>query len=143
MLLGQLIHGLEAIRDTRISAFLNKETPAHDRPKSALFWRADMTLPSIQANLEGLESLFNESGIEVISKALAPRLADGIRFEFRQAIRTAQSLDAPVNELLADPASRDRLVYLDYAIKIIIGRLDQEFAQAGGLAVGFSFGDGD
>lgn len=143
VLLGQMIHGLEAIRDTRLAAFLNKENPARDRPKSALFWRAGMTLPSIQANIEGLEMLFNESGIEVISQALAPRLADGIRFEFAQAIRTAQALDAPVSDLLADPQMRDKLVYLDYAVKIIIDRLDQEFAQAGGLAVGFSFGDGD
>jgi len=143
LLLGQMIHGLEAIRDTRINAFLNKENPAHDRPKSALFWRAGMTLPSIRADLEGLEALFNESGIEIVSKAGAPRLADTIRFEFRQAIRTAQGLEAPVSDLLSDQQTRDKLVYLDYAIKIIVGRLDQEFAQAGGLAVGFSFGDGD
>lgn len=143
LLLGQMIHGLEAIRDIRLRAFLNKEGPIRDRPKSALFWRAGMTLPSIEANLEGLEALFNESGIEVVSKDMAPRLADTIRFEFRQAIQTAQSLDAPLSDLLTDPQTRDKLVYLDYAIKIIIDRLDQEFAQAGGLAVGFSFGDGD
>lgn len=142
-LLGQMIHGLEAIRDIRLNAFLDKESAARDRPKSALFWRSDMTLRSVVANLEGLEALFNESGIEIVSKDRAPRLADTIRFEFSQAIRTAESLDAPINELLADPETREKLVYLDYAIKIIIGRLDQEFAQAGGLAVGFSFGDGD
>lgn len=143
LLLGQMIHGLEAIRDTRVRAFLNRENPDHDRPKSALYWRSEMTLPSIRANLEGLEALFNESGIEVVSKDMAPRLANTIRFEFRQAIRTAQSLEAPVATLLGDPQAREKLVYLDYTIKIIVGRLDQEFAQAGGLAVGFSFGDGD
>jgi len=143
VLLGQMIHGLEAIRDTRVSAFLNRENPDHDRPKSALFWRSEMTLPTIRANLEGLEALFNESGIEIVSKDMAPRLANTIRFEFRQAIRTAQSLEAPVGDLLSDPQSREKLVYLDNAIKFIIGRLDQEFAQAAGLAVGFSFGDGD
>lgn len=143
LLLGQMIHGLEAIRDVRLNAFLDKEHAGRDRPKSALFWRSGMTLPSVAANLEGLEALFDESGIEIVSKDMAPRLADTIRFEFRQAVRTAQSLDAPVSELLVDPDTRDKLVYLDYAIKIIIGRLDQEFAQAGGLAVGFSFGDGD
>lgn len=143
LLLGQMIHGLEAIRDTRVNAFLDREDPGHDRPKSALFWRSGMTLPSIRANLEGLEALFNESGIEIVSKDSAPRLADTIRFEFRQAIRTAQDLDKPVGDLLADPGTREKLLYLDYAIKIIIGRLDEEFAEAGGLAVGFSFGDGD
>ncbi len=143
LLLGQMIHGLDAIRDTRMTAFLDKENPDHDRPKLALFWRSDMTLPSISANLEGLEALFNESGIEVVSRDSAPRLADTIRFEFRQAIRTAQSLEAPVSDLLGNPETRKKLVYLDFAIKIIVGRLDEEFAQAGGLAVGFSFGDGD
>jgi len=143
LLLGQMIHGLEAIRDTRLSAFLNPEDPARDRPRSALFWRSGMTLPSVAANLEGLQALFDESGIEIVAKDVAPRLADTIRFEFSQAISTAQNLDGPVSELLADPVAREKLVYLHYAIKIIIDRFDQEFAQAGGLAVGFSFGDGD
>jgi len=143
LLLGQMIHGLEAIRDTRMNAFLDRQRPDHDRPKSALYWRSEMTLPSIRANLEGLDVLFNESGIEIVAKDMAPRLADAIRFEFRQAIRTAQGLEAPVSDLLSNPQTREKLVYLDYAIKIIVGRLDQEFAQAGGLAVGFSFGDGD
>ena len=143
VLLGQMIHGLEAIRDTRIGAFLDKEDPSHDRAKSALYWRSDMTLPSVSAGLSGLEELFSQSGIEIVSHDLAPRLADTIRFEFNQAIETADSLEAPVEDLLADPQTREKLVYLAYAVKIIIGRLDQEFAQAGGLAVGFSFGDGD
>jgi hypothetical protein len=143
LLLGQMIHGLEAIRDTRVSAFLDRQDPGGDRPKSALFWRSGMTIPSIRADLEGLEALFNESGIEVVSKDMAPRLGDTVRFEFGQAISTARSLEAPVSDLLADPQTREKLLYLDYAIKIVIGRLDGEFAQAGGLAVGFSFGDGD
>ena len=143
LLLGQMIHGLEAIRDTRVNAFLDREYPGRDRPKSALFWRSGMTVPSIRADLEGLEALFNQSGIEIVSKDSAPRLADTIRFEFRQAVRTARDLEKPVGDLLGDPETREKLLYLDYAIRIIIGRLDEEFAQAGGLAVGFSFGDGD
>ena len=143
VVMGQMIHGLEAIRDTRIGAFLNKENPARDRAKSALYWRSQMTLPSISAGVAGLEELFTRSGIEVAVQDLAPRLGDTIRFEFNQAIRTADSLDAPTDELLADPQRREKLAYLAYAIEIIIGCLDQDFAQAGGLAVGFSFGDGD
>ncbi|MEP3439235.1 MAG: imelysin family protein [Hoeflea sp.] len=143
VLLGQMIHGLEAIRDTRIGAFLDRETPDHDRAKSALYWRSELTLATVSAGLSGLEALFNESTIEIVAQEAAPKLGDTIRFEFNQAISTADSLDAPVDRLLADPQTREKLVYLDYAVKIIIGRLDQEFAQAGGLDVGFSFGDGD
>ena len=143
VLLGQMIHGLEAIRDTRIGAFLDRDEPDRARPKLALFWRSQLTLPTVGAGISGLEALFNNSGIEIVTQELAPRLGDTIRFEFTQAIRTADSLNAPVEELVADPQSRRKLVYLDYAIKIIIDRLDKDFAQAGGLAVGFSFGDGD
>ena len=143
VVLGQMIHGLEAIHDTRIGAFLDKENPGRDRAKAALYWRSEMTLASISAGVAGLEELFTRSGIEIAAEELAPRLGDTIRFEFYQAIRTADSLDAPIDNLLPDPQSREKLVYLAYAINIIIGRLDQEFAQAGGLAVGFSFGDGD
>ena len=143
VVLGQMIHGLEAIRDTRIGAFLDHENPARDRAKSALYWRSEMTLPSIRDGVAGFEELFTRSGIEVVAREAAPRLGDMIRFEFDQAIRTADRLDAPIEELLADPERREKLVYLAYAIRIVIGRLDREFAQAGGLAVGFSFGDGD
>lgn len=143
VLLGQMIHGLEAMRDARIGAFLDTEDPDHNRPKSALFWRSGMTMSTIGAGLSGLEAMFNNSGIEVMAADMSPKIAAMIRFEFTQAIRTADSLNEPLAVMLTEPKTYDKLVYLAYAIKIIIGRLDQEFAQAGGQAVGFSFGDGD
>lgn len=143
LLLGQMIHGLEAIRDTRVGAFLNKQTPDHDRPNSALFWRSGVTMATIRAGLSGLEMLFVESGINVMARDIAPKLAAVIRSDFAQAIRISESLDGPVADLLADTEHRDKLVSLSHAIKVIIGRLDQDFAQAANLAVGFSFGDGD
>jgi len=143
LLLGTLIHGLEAIRDTRLGAFLDSSDKHRDRPKLAPLWRADMTMASLSANLKGLEALFNASTLETAAVDPNGRLGNTIRFEFTQAIRTAESLDAPLADMLADPQTRDKLVYLGYAIRIIIDRLDQDFAQAAGLSTGFSFGDGD
>lgn len=143
LLLGTEIHGLEAIRDTRLGAFLDSSDKHRDRPKLAPLWRADMTMGSIIANLTGLEALFNASTLETAAVDPNNHLGNTIRFEFTQAIRTAESLDAPAAELLGDPQRRDKLAYLGYAIRIIIDRFDQDFAQAAGLSTGFSFGDGD
>lgn len=143
LLLGQMLHGIEAILDIRIKAFFDKKNSDDDRPKSALFWRSEMTLPSIRADLEGLEAMFNKSGIEVVAEDLQPRIGATMRFEFEQAVHTARSLEVPVDAILSDPASREKLLYLDYTIRTVSRRLGRGFAQARGLPGGFFFGDGD
>lgn len=143
LLLGQMLHGIEAILDIRMKAFFDRKNAENDRPKSALFWRSEMTLPSIRADLEGLEAMFSNSGIEVVAEDLQPRIGATMRFEFEQAVHTARSLEVPVDVILSDPASREKLLYLDYAIRTVSGRLGRGFAQARGLPGGFFFGDGD
>lgn len=146
ILLGQMIHGLEALRDIRLGAFLDRKDPPRDRPRSALAWRSRATLYSIAEGLGGLKLLFTRSRIERVVEAIQPRLGDMVRFEFDQAIATARALDAQnktLAQLLANRETRAKLVYLDYAIATIITRLDAEFAPAAGLTVGFCFGDGD
>ena len=158
ILIGTLIHGLEAVRDTRISVFL-RENSKRDRPKSAPLWRSSATMRSIVANLQGLENLFEQSQIDSILPDTPPGttpktppgtfndLKESIRFEFTQALQTAKELDGglnrPIAALLSDPAQRQKLAYLRLTIHFIVQRFDQEFAPAAGLAAGFSFGDGD
>lgn len=141
LVLGTMIHGLEAIRDIRIGGFLRE--PGSDRPRSAVYRRAGLTMDSISAGLQGLEDLFNDSGIEQVLPEQDRDLADQVRFEFDQSIRTAEGLDGPLEDLLADENARKRLVYLQLSIRFIIQRLNNEIAPAAGLAAGFSFGDGD
>ncbi|WP_394690879.1 imelysin family protein [Hoeflea sp.] len=141
LVLGTMVHGLEAIRDIRIGSFLRE--PGMDRPKSAVYRRSGLTMDSIAAGLQGLEDLFNASGIEQVLPEQDRDLADQVRFEFDQSIRTAQSLDGPLQDLLADETSRKRLAYLKLSIRFIIQRLNNEIAPAAGLVAGFSFGDGD
>lgn len=141
LVLGTMIHGLEAIRDIRIGSFLRE--PGMDRPGSAVYRRSGLTMDSIGAGLEGLEALFNHSGIEQVLPEQDRDLADQVRFEFDQSIRTAESLDGPLQDLLADETSRKRLAYLKLSIRFIIQLLNNEIAPASGLVAGFSFGDGD
>ena len=140
--IGTLVHGLEAVRDTRIGVFL-RETPDRDRPKSAPLRRSGSTMSSIAANLEGLEALFTRSRIETVLPEEFDYLGDAIRFEFQQGIKTAREMDAALPELLADAERREKLVYLNLSLGFLLNRLNGELAPAAGLSAGFSFGDGD
>ena len=142
LLISTLVHALEAIRDTRIGVFL-REDADRDRPKSAALWRSSSTMPSIAANLEGLETLFTQSRIESILPENASQTGDTIRFEFRQAIKTARQLNAPVANLLLVPGQREKIRFLALSIGFLIDRLETELSPALGIHVGFSFGDGD
>lgn len=142
LLLSTIIHGLEAIRDSRIAVFL-RENRHRDRPKSAAYWRSAATMQSVLANLQGLEALFIHSQIETILPVEAAYLSESIRFEFRQSMQTAKALDAPIATLLADPEQREALQYFNLTLEILLERFNHEFAPAAGLAAGFSFGDGD
>ena len=142
LVIGTIIHGLEAVRDVRIGYFL-RDGEARDRPRSALYRRSGLTLASIAANLEGSLRLFDESRIERALPDEAAFLADQVRLEFQLALGTAREFNAGPEALVTNEKSRKRLEYLKYAISNIIARLNDEFAPAAGLAVGFSFGDGD
>lgn len=141
LVLGTMIHGLEAIRDIRIGGFLRE--PGNDRTMSAVYRYSGLTMQSVAANLEGLERLFNQSGIEGVLPDGEKDLADQVRFEFNQSIRTARSLESDLDDLVEDETTRNKLVYLQNSIRYIIKRLNDQIAPAAGLAAGFSFGDGD
>lgn len=140
--IGTIIHGLEAQRDVRLGAFLKSEAQL-DRPKSALFWRSDLTLKMITQGLAGLADIYTIAGLAEHIPEDQSWLKSSMAFELNQSVRTAGSFEAPVASLLADAASRERLVYLRLAINFAIERLDGALSPALGLQAGFSFGDGD
>ena len=142
-LLGTVIHGLEAVRDTRFAAFL-RDTAETDRPRAAPLRRSGNTLRSLQANLEGLHTLYTASGFKRALPGAALWLDERVQFEFRQLARTATAFEeTDIAVLLSDESQRERLVYLRYAIDQLIALLTDDYAAAAGLATGFSFGDGD
>ena len=142
VIIRTIIHGIEAIRDTRINPFLRTEAK-RDRPRSAAFWRSDLTMLSIAENLAGLESLFTQSRIKSILSEDTLYLDAAIRFDFQQAIETAQALNQPIAYLLSDKQKRDDLEFLKLSINFLLERLNKELGAAIGLTAGFSFGDGD
>ena len=142
LMIGTLVHGLDAIRDMRLGNFIGK-TPDADKPKMAAFWRSEITFASIAANLEGLQSFYETSQIQSVLPKGNDGLLRTIAFDFAQAIKAAKSLDQPAANVVADPDLRKKAAYLQLTVQTLIDHFNTEFAVAAGLDTGFSFGDGD
>ncbi|WP_374621536.1 imelysin family protein [Devosia sp.] len=141
-LTGLLAHGVELIRDQRLLPFLGRDGEA-SRPKSALFWRSAMTVPSIAANFAGLAELLQRSRLAEATAAENLWVGNGAGFEFSNAARTAALVIDPVEAALADPRQKRALDYLVIVSRSLDTLLGENLAAALGLSVGFSSLDGD
>lgn len=141
-LTGLLAHGTEAIRDQRLLPFLGRDGAA-PKPKSALFWRSGMTVPSITGNFEGLEVLLEKSRIAEATTADNLWVGNSAAFEFGNAERAGKVVTEPVEQALDDPKQKKALDYLVIVTQSLDTILGENLAAALGLSVGFSSLDGD
>lgn len=141
-LTGLLAHGTEAIRDQRLLPFLGRDGAA-PKPKSALFWRSGMTVPSINANFEGLRALLEKSRIAEATTADNLWVGNSAGFEFGNAERAGRVVTQPVEQALEDPRQKKALDYLVIVTQSLDTILGENLAAALGLSVGFSSLDGD
>lgn len=139
-ILGTAVHGLQAMHDIRLGAFLREK---RDRPKSALFWRSNNTIPVIAANLEMITKLFDAGGMDKLIVNDENGVMDAMRFEFGQARSTLAAIDKPIKDALQDETQRKKLEYLRLVLGYLIKRIDTEYSTVAGLSSGFSFSDGD
>lgn len=140
-LLGILVHGTEAVRDQRIETFYRKGgTP---RPKSAVFWRSGNTWVSIDANLEGLQTLFDRSGIAEFVDPGRTSLSGNVDFALKALRSVAQTVDPDIEKAVSTPAEEKKIGFLLTNTRDLILALNGDFGGAIGLGAGFSFADGD
>lgn len=141
-LAATMIHGTEAIRDQRISPILSVSTGS-PKPRSALFWRSNMTVPSLAANFDGIHQFFLAARYPEAIGQENSWVSTGSIFEFENAARAAAAIVDPMEKAVTDKTQLDALKYL----VIITGSLDhllgENLAAALGLSVGFSALDGD
>lgn len=141
-LIGVMAHGVEAIRDQRILPFLGREGEA-SKPKSALFWRSNMTVPSIANGFFGLRMLLNNSAIWQYAPTEQFWIGQDALAEFDKVDGEVAKVTGTVEEALADPAQRAALGQIVVSSQAL-GRLTGEDLPAAlGLSVGFSSLDGD
>lgn len=136
------VQGLELVRDVRINGFLGETTDA-DKPRSAIFWRSNATVPALAANLAGLRAQFDASGLGARLKGDMAYLGGSIDFEFANAANALAGLDAPVADLLKDDVSRQKLAYFRLVTSSLSDLFGTQLSGALGLSAGFSSLDGD
>lgn len=140
-LLGILVHGTEAVRDQRIETFYRNGGIA--RPKSAVFWRSQNTWTSITANLEGLQTLFDKSGMgDLIDPSIAS-VNGNIDFILKSLRRITPTIDTDMEKAVSTPAEQQKISFLLVNTRELILAFDGGYGGAIGLGSGFSFSDGD
>ncbi len=141
-LLGVWVHGMELLRDTRLSPFY-ANSRAGSNPKAALFWRSGLTFEALRANALGLRDMFIVTGL---SDALAEsaRWAGGaFVFELDNFVRTAGDINPPVAAALDDDTARGKISYLLILTTSLQRIAVQQIGAELGLSAGFSAMDGD
>jgi predicted lipoprotein len=142
-LAATLVHGTDAIRDTRLTPVLGAEGDK-PRPKAGIFWRSNMTMPMLAAEFASLSDFFDGARLRDGLQIKDDWIADGAEYEFDNAAKTLASLDDDTwEEIVASESGREALGHLI----IVTGSLDKilgdNLARAFGLAIGFSALDKD
>jgi uncharacterized protein len=141
-LLGTLVRGIETVSEKRVRVFYAEDGKLANARK-AIYWRSGHTMDSVAGNLEGLQTIWENSRMQGIIRGDASAITTNINFDFKTAINTARKLDVPVDEMLADEKMRSRLEFLIMTMADLQARLNNDYGRAMGLAAGFTFSDGD
>lgn len=141
-LLGVWVHGAELVRDTRIMPFY-AETAKASKYKRALFWRSDLTIPAIRANVAGMRDLFIVSGMADALSGDARWAAGSFIFELENFDRTAGEVELPIQQAILDIKARSKINYLLILTRSLQKLAVEQIAAELGLSVGFSSLDGD
>ncbi len=141
-LVGVMAHGVEAIRDQRILPFLGRDGEA-PKPKSALFWRSNYTVPSILANFEGLRTLLVGSDIWEYAPTEQFFIGEQAMAEFDSIAIDGSGVTGTVEQAVADPAQHDLLGNIVISSQVLGKLTGEDLPAALGLSVGFSSLDGD
>ena len=145
-LLGVLVHGVETVKDQRIRPFyagIVNGVPDKGHPKLALYWRSGNTMPSLHANYQALETLFDTADMRSLLPSDSKSVAGSAYFVFKSLVRVSEEIDLPIDEAIADDEQRAKLDFLVLNTDDLLQRLNKDFGGAIGLSAGFSFADGD
>ena len=142
-LAGSMIVGTEVIRDQRLSPILgaSEDKP---KPKSALFWRSGMTVPSLSAGFAGINDFFVAMTLPDVLRSLNDAwISNGALFEFKNAATAAAKITDPIDVAVTDQRQMQALNYLVNLSRTLDNLLGENLPAALGLTTGFSQLDGD
>lgn len=140
--LGILEDGFEIVFHQRLEPIL-RDDMARARPKSALFWRSGNTIPSLKANLEGVGAVLKSIRLERQVEGDDRRTISSLYFELGNAKRALSNLDMPLQTVLSEEETYDRLTYAGLVVDSMLMITRDMIKPIFGLSAGFSSLDGD
>lgn len=141
-LVGIYVHGAELLRDARLGPLLG-QTRDGAKPKSALFWRSDLTLDVLKANAGGLKDLFIISGLGELVGEDGRWAAGALVFELDNFSRAASDIARPLEKSILTPKGWGEVNYLRIVTRSLQNIMAGQIAADLGVGVGFSTLDGD
>jgi len=141
-LIGIAVHGVEMVRDQRVKHFY-KGRDSKVSPKLAVYWRSDLTMPALAANVDGLAKFWKATDFALIMDPDMGSLADSAHFDLRASATALGKMGQPTAERLKDNSYLGRLDFIEFNLKDAMTRIDKDVGGAVGLGAGFSFADGD
>jgi predicted lipoprotein len=141
-LMDVFITGTELVRDVRLGGFLGEEAK-DDRPKQALFWRSEQTVPALAGNMAGMRDLLEASKLAGALPADQAFLGGSALFEFSNAAKALSGLYGQIADILSNPDKRGKLAYFGVVTSSLSDIFGTQMSGALGLTAGFSSLDGD
>jgi len=132
--------GLQFARDIKLVPVLGDSAQAA-RPKRAAFWRSGMTLPMLAASVQGMRAFYDAGGYRYPDDLAWIDAA--VRGELDRAAAVLRETRAPVQQVTADADAWQRLALAGLILKNAKDIVDQNFAPALGVVIGFNALDGD
>lgn len=136
---------VQIVRDLKLARVIG-DAPEAARPKRAPFWRSNLTLASVGANIEAVMGLMADGGFADLLAEEHAYLAATLTFELTQAHRAigdAAAADRPLVDVKADGEAHGRLAYALIPLGAASDILSQRYPAALGLTLGFNSLDGD
>ncbi|MEP4433497.1 MAG: imelysin family protein, partial [Hyphomicrobiales bacterium] len=119
-LIKMIRDGLEIMVAQRLTPFL-REDQASAKPMSALFWRSENTIRSLQANMIGLQNLVEASRFDRTLDNNNKRVVKSLGFESKNALRALAASDLPTQKIVEDADVFGRLIYVRI---VVLGMFD-------------------
>ena len=136
---------LQLARDLKLADAI-EATPEKAQPKRAPFWRSDLTIPSIRANIEAVLALVGPDGIGAALPEDKAWIAAELAFELREADEVLARVDERGDRwetLVAEAKDHEDLTYTLIPLADAIALLEGGYPEAFGLITGFNSLDGD
>ncbi|MFT6557972.1 imelysin family protein [Sneathiella sp.] len=113
--------------------------------KPAPFWRSNMTIPTLIANLQSVAELQTLSNMQVLLPKDEKGQVSSLKFELSQALKMLKVIKqyGPISHILQNRVAYEKLVYLQNPIGGAQNILSEYYPEALGITMGFNSLDGD